>query len=364
MKNMATLQLIIILLLNFTNTSAQKVRGNYNVIEIPAPSLKNNLIGTDTIQKIGIYLPPSYSSSKKSYPVVYFLNGHSTKVQESDAGILKMMESNIAQELIYVEISGYNLYHGSMYVNSYVSGNWEDYITHDVITYVDKHYRTIADRQSRGLIGASMGGLGTFNISLKHPDKFSAIHLMSPGVGNDDQVYRFFFPNDSSVTALKKVIDELKEFPESDYENGLSKTMDNTGDFWIHIGGGVAFAPDSLQPLLMAPLFDFDEKGTFKRNDSVWALWLEYLEISAEKINRHKDILKSYAYYGMDVGYRDQVEFILDGTKQLSDYLWEQNIPHSAYYSERDHFTGYDVTLENRVIPLMSIYLKGLNKSD
>jgi len=360
MKNIVIVQLVFtILLFNFTNTSAQTTRGNYTVFEIPAPSLKNNLIGSDTVQKIGLYLPPSYSSSKKSYPVVYFLHGHSSKVQENDAGKLEMMENNTAQELIYVEISGYNLYHGSMYVNSYVTGNWEDYVTHDVVSYMDNHYRTIPDRNSRGLVGASMGGLGTFNISLKHPDKFSAIHLMSPAVGKDDEIFRFLFPDDSSIITLKNLINELKEIPESDYEHDLSRAMDETGDFWIHIGGGVAFAPDSLQPLLMAPLFDFDENGTLKRNESVWALWLEYLEVSAEKVKMYKDNLKTYSYYGMDVGYYDQLEFIMDGVKQLSAYLWQQRIPHSTYYSDRDHFNGYGISLENRVMPLMSIYLKG-----
>ncbi len=359
MKNIAAIQLIILLLFIFTDTNAQKARGNYNVIEIPAPSLKNNLIGDDTIQKIGIYLPPSYNSSKKSYPVVYFLHGHSTKVQESDAGKLEMMENNTAQELIYVEISGYNLYHGSWYVNSYVTGNWEDYVTHDVISYVDNHYRTIPDRKSRGLVGASMGGQGTFNISLKHPDKFSAIHLMSPGVGKDDKLYNFLFPNDSSVITLKNLIDKLKDIPERDYEYDLTRIMNETGDFWIHIGAGVAYSPDSLQPLFMAPLFDFDENGNFKRNESVWALWLEYLEVSTEKIKMYKDNLMTYSYYGMDVGYNDQLAFILDGVKRLSDYLWEQSIPHSVFYSDRDHLSGYDIVLENRVMPLMSIYLKG-----
>lgn len=359
MKIVIAQLVITFLLFNVTNSRAQKTRGNYYVIEIPAPSLKNNLIGTDTIQKIGLYLPPSYSLSKKSYPVVYFLHGHSMKVQESNTGILNMMENNTTQELIYVEISGYNLYRGSMYVNSYVTGNWEDYVTHDVVSYVDKHYRTIPDRKSRGLVGASMGGLGTFNISLKHPDKFSAIHLMSPAVGKNDELFRFLFPNDSSIITLKNLIDKLKEITERNYAQGLFRAMDETGNFWIHVGGGVAFAPDSLQPLLMASLFDFDENGNFKRDESVWALWVQYMEVNAEKVKMYKDNLKTYIYFGMDVGYYDQVGFILDGVKQLSAYLWKEKIPHSTYYSDRDHFSGYDITLENRVMPLMSIYLKG-----
>ena len=357
MKNTVNVKLVIaFLLFNFTNTSAQETRGNYTTIEIPAPSLKNNLVGTDTIQKIGVYLPPSYSSSKKKYPVVYYLHGYNAKVEESNTGKLEMMENSTAHELIYVEVSGYNLYHGSFYMNSYVTGNWEDFITHDVVSYVDNHYRTIQDRKSRGLVGGSMGGIGAFNISLKHPDKFSAIHLMSPGLGEREDIYNWLFPNDSVILALKKLSDKMEGIPRSKYAESLVKAMDETGDLWLLVGSGVAAVPDTLQPLLMAPLFHYNKEGTFERNDSALAI---LLPDRAEQVKMYKDTLKLYSYYGMDVGNADQLGFNVKFVKQLSSYLWEEKIPHSTYFSDRDHFSGYDITMENRIIPLMSIYLKG-----
>src|SRR3972149_6594466 len=47
-----------------------------NMIEIPAPSLSNNLVGEPTQRTIYVYLPPSYNTSDKHYPVIYYLPGY------------------------------------------------------------------------------------------------------------------------------------------------------------------------------------------------------------------------------------------------------------------------------------------------
>jgi len=46
--------------------------------------------------------------------------------------------------------------------------------------YVDAHYRTLADRRSRGLVGHSMGGYGAARIGMKHADVFGSLYVMSP----------------------------------------------------------------------------------------------------------------------------------------------------------------------------------------
>jgi enterochelin esterase-like enzyme len=48
------------------------------------------------------------------------------------------------------------------------------------VSYVDGHYRTIANPQSRGLSGHSMGGYGTLKIAMKYPGIFSSIYAMAP----------------------------------------------------------------------------------------------------------------------------------------------------------------------------------------
>lgn len=358
MKKILIITQILFLILIF-NCNSKKGKGTYDVINIPAPSLRNNLVGTDTIQKIGIYLPPSYNSSKKSYPVVYFLLGYQTKVRESNAEIFNIMEDETVKEMIYVEISGYNLYKGSMYTNSPVTGNWEDYVTNDVITYVDKNYRTIPEKASRGLIGHSMGGLGAFNISLKHPDKFSAVELMSPAIGADDDFMKLLFPNDSTIISLKKLSNKMEGIHRNDYAKILTSEMNEIGDYWLIVACGVAFAPDTEQPLLMALPFNFNKDGTFEKNESVWELWRKGFGEFAQKVKQYKENLKLYTYYGMDVGYYDQLVVNVKAVKKLSFYMSEENIPHSVYLYNGDHWNRMDKNLEYRIMPEMSIYLQG-----
>jgi S-formylglutathione hydrolase FrmB len=66
-----------------------------------------------------------------------------------------------------------------MYSASVTTGDWETFIAEDLVAYVDKTYRTMATRDSRGLAGHSMGGYGTLRIGMKRPDVFSAMYPMS-----------------------------------------------------------------------------------------------------------------------------------------------------------------------------------------
>jgi enterochelin esterase-like enzyme len=65
------------------------------------------------------------------------------------------------------------------WVDSPVTGNFEQYVLHDVIPHVDDTYRTIADASSRGLFGFSSGGFGSWNLASRNPDVFGAMAVLS-----------------------------------------------------------------------------------------------------------------------------------------------------------------------------------------
>ena len=82
--------------------------------------------------------------------------------------------------MIVVMPNAYTAFQGSMYSNSVTTGDWETFVAHDLVSYVDSHYRTLADASSRGLAGHSMGGYGTIRIGMKHPGIFSSMYILSP----------------------------------------------------------------------------------------------------------------------------------------------------------------------------------------
>ena len=51
---------------------------------------------------------------------------------------------------------------------------YEDYITKDLIGWVDATYRTIAAREGRGVAGLSMGGFGALELAMRNPQLFAA----------------------------------------------------------------------------------------------------------------------------------------------------------------------------------------------
>src|SRR5678810_873132 len=85
-----------------------------------------------------------------------------------------------AQEMIVVLPDSKTVHNGSMYSSSVTTGDFERFIAHDVVAYIDAHYRTISKRTSRGLVGHSMGGYGASRIGIKHSDVFGSLYIMSP----------------------------------------------------------------------------------------------------------------------------------------------------------------------------------------
>jgi S-formylglutathione hydrolase FrmB len=81
--------------------------------------------------------------------------------------------------MILVLPDAFTIYDGSMFSNSPTTGDWETFIADDLVSYIDGHYRTIANRAARGLSGHSMGGYGTVRIGMKRPDAFGALYAMS-----------------------------------------------------------------------------------------------------------------------------------------------------------------------------------------
>jgi enterochelin esterase-like enzyme len=65
------------------------------------------------------------------------------------------------------------------WVESAVTGNFEQCVLHDVIPQVDQTYRTIVDASSRGVFGFSSGGFGSWNLASRHPDVFGATAVLS-----------------------------------------------------------------------------------------------------------------------------------------------------------------------------------------
>jgi enterochelin esterase-like enzyme len=155
-------------------------------IKVHGASLEGSLEGDSADRDVLVLLPPSYVADKaRRYPVVYALHGYSIGAEQwsKEIHVPQTIEGALAKgarEMIVVLPDSKTVHNGSMYSSSLTTGDFENFIAHDLVAYMDAHYRTIAARESRGLVGHSMGGYGATRIGMKHADVFGSLYIMSP----------------------------------------------------------------------------------------------------------------------------------------------------------------------------------------
>ena len=145
-----------------------------------------------------VYLPPSYSREpNRRYPVAYYLHGLSGA--EADwvakgsidaaadslfaAGtpemILVMPDGDDGWYTTWVQQFSFRTCADTLHAESpdrycVEHERYDDYIARDVVHFVDANFRTLADREHRGVGGLSMGGYGAVTLALRYPEVFSA----------------------------------------------------------------------------------------------------------------------------------------------------------------------------------------------
>lgn len=155
-------------------------------IKIHGAALEGNLEGNAVDREALVFLPPSYhKQQQRRYPVVYALHGFYVGAEQwaREIHAPQTIEGAFAlgaKEMIVVLPDSKTLHNGSMYSNSVTTGDFERFIARDVVGYIDAHYRTLPARESRGLVGHSMGGYGATRIGMKHPEVFGSLYFMSP----------------------------------------------------------------------------------------------------------------------------------------------------------------------------------------
>src|SRR6516162_6857861 len=155
-------------------------------IKVHGRALEGNLEGDAVDREVFVFLPPSYTNDRsRRYPVVYALHGYSIGAEQwsHEIHVPQTIEGAFAQgakEMIVVLPDSKTIHNGSMYSSSVTTGDFEQFVAHDLVAYIDAHYRTLPNRESRGLVGHSMGGYGATRIGMKHADVFGSLYIMSP----------------------------------------------------------------------------------------------------------------------------------------------------------------------------------------
>ena len=327
-----------------------------NTIKIDAPSLANNLVGEPAERTIYVYLPPSYGAMEKHYTVVYYLPGYgdsSVTGFRLPEDMDSLIESEQVNEMILVVASGNSRTGGSFYVNSPVTGNWEDYIVKDVVGYVDSHFRTLPQAQSRGITGHSMGGFGALNIAMHHPEVFSAVYSMSPGLFDENGLAEsFMFAQERLIRDFVDYETELASLP---LEEAQKRMFDAPEEFSLAYGYAFAPNPDRHPPYFDYPYTQVD--GKLVRDDEIWKKWESGFGGIAEEAMQYKDNLLKLKAIVVDYGIHDENPWIPKGADYYGKQLTAAGIPVKVESYNGNHFNQIGERIREHMLPFFSTLL-------
>lgn len=332
---------------------ALQLHGQVLDVAVHGKSLEGNLLGDSPDRTITVYLPPSYDrAGERRYPVIYLLGGYAAVPELAKmpgfgpkdiifAPVDEAIASGKLGEVILVNIEGWNRLGGSFWINSSTTGNWEDFVTRDVIATIDAKFRTISERYSRGLYGGSMGGFGAISVAMHRPELFGTVFAQSP--------------------CCLAMVEELGPSPAW---GALAQVTLAQADAAFQHGDptpleaqalAAAFAPDPDHAPFYGDLPYRVEGDRVLPNDSAYSRWIE--QLPAARLAREAAGLKALHGFRIQYGDHDTLRHIVVSVPALDSALTAHGVPHELHV---DH--GGHVEIErfaNDAIPFFARTLAG-----
>jgi len=307
------------------------LKGSLERIKVHGKSLEGNLEGDSPDREVFVYLPPSYvTSSNRRYPVVYLLHGYGLHAEQwvgfiNVAAAEKNVAAGTTKEMILVMPDAFSVHNGSFYSRSAATGDWEAFLAKELVGYVDGHYRTLANRVSRGLAGHPMGGYGTLRLGMKHPEVFSSLYAMSACC----------------------MVDSGEATPAMAQLEGITKEAAAKLPFAQKspLARGAAWSANPAN----GPLFLDLPVRDGKPRPAIAAKWManSILVMLEERVAA----LKQMKAIQMDVGLQDT---LLATNRDLDEALTAAGVGHTFETYEGDHNGKVAVRFDTRVLPFFS----------
>ena len=347
--------------------------GRVVTLEHVSKVLENNPLGDPHVRRLAVWLPPQYDEGAargrgKRFPVLVDLAGFTgsglshvawksfgENVPERAARLVH--ERKMAPALI-VFPDCFTAYGGNQYVNSSAIGRYADYLTREIVPFVDREFRTLASREHRGCFGKSSGGYGAIIHGMKYAETWGAVADHS-GDSYFDVVYASDWPNTLNELAKyrrKRVLPG--RFDVLRMEKGADHGLDDgrVRRFLEAVWKKPKLSPaevHTIMNLCMAATYDPDPKApngfrlpynleTGERLEARWKVWLRHDPIHL--VDTHKRNLRSLRGIYIDCGSRDQYH-IHYGSRILSKRLSLARIAHT-YQEFDDNHSDVDYRME------------------
>jgi S-formylglutathione hydrolase FrmB len=325
--------------------------------------LKGNPLGDPHARNVGVWLPPQYDEGeKRRFPVLYDLVGFTgsgpshtnwkpfgDNVPERAARLIR--EGKMGPVII-VFPDCFTALGGNQYVNSSAIGNYADYLTREIIPFVDRQFRTLASREHRGCFGKSSGGYGAIIHGMKYSRYWGAIADHS-GDGYFDFAYWTDWPHtlnelakhraskrkpgnyDARREARRKGLADgrddgrIKRFLEHVWKKEKLSTAE--GHCIMNLCMAATYDPDPRAPL------GFRVPVNLETGEAIWERWKKWrAHDPIHLVAKYRTGLKSLRGIYIDCGWRDQYHLHF-GARILSQRLAEAGIRHTYQEFDDNH---------------------------
>ena len=341
--------------------------GRIMPVVIAGESLAGNRLRIAESQPAAVYLPPSYSSGAKRYPVIYVLPNFNTPVWRYTAGnyqgfrlqlaVDRLICSGAIPEVIVVIPNAMHFLGSSWYRNSALTGRWEDFITRDVVGYMDSHFRTIPRPQARGLAGHGAGGTGALELALKHSDVFGSVYAMSPAVLSGKDLARFTADGDAQSAAWQARTREWSRMDEDAAARAFRLFMQarinssSRDDLFAALRISCAAAvgsPTKSFPYIAYPLAESRDQADREQ------FWADILGNWETKVKAY--LARPYRLKGITIesGGPGEYDFIMRGAEHVSGVMRSLGVANRLLVGKGGHDSALGTRLETGMLPTLA----------
>ena len=337
--------------------------GTLVLLEHDSRILRDNPLRDPHVRKLAVWLPPQYDAGAgrargKRFPVLYDLVGF------TGSGLAHVAWKNFSENVpervarlifekrmppaIMVFPDCFTALGGNQYVNSSAIGNYADYLTKEIVPFVDREFRTLASRDHRGCFGKSSGGYGAIVHGMRYPSTWGAVADHS-GDAYFDFVYFHDWPNTLNELAKyrRKPVKLPGRYDPRRMEKGVAAGRDDgrvrrfLEAVWRKPKLTMAEG-HCIMNLCMAATYDADPRApngfrlpfNLETGEVIaerWARWRAHDPINM--VTKYRRNLKSLRGIYIDCGARDQYH-IHYGSRILSKRLAQAGVAHT--YEEFD----------------------------
>ncbi|MEM9621671.1 MAG: alpha/beta hydrolase-fold protein [Pseudomonadota bacterium] len=338
--------------------------GSVEILTHTSACLADNPLGDPHERQLPVYLPAAYHRARQQhsrFPVLFDLAAYTASglshlnwrnfEENLPQRLDRLINSGVMPPCIVVMPDCFTSLGGNQYINSTGVGAYADYLTRELIPFVDKHFRTLPGREHRGCFGKSSGGYGALLHGMRYARYWGAIACHSGDV-YFDFVYRTEWPG---------VLTTLQKFARPVLSEGVVRQRKKSSDdrriqrFLDHCAAADRLDGDEITALMllcMSATYDPDPNSAQGFNvpynlhtgeliPERWRQWRKHDPVTL--VSKYRQNLQKLQGLYIDCGWQDQYHLHF-GTRQLAERLRAHQIKH--HYEE---FAGSHSGIDGRL---------------